>query len=39
VEAESAESARVRAEELAGRLLANPVMEDATVSVSEPVRG
>jgi phosphoribosylformylglycinamidine synthase len=39
VEAESAESARVRAEELADRLLANPVMEDATVSVSEPVLG
>ena len=36
VEAESAESARARAEAMASRLLANPVLEDAHVSVSVP---
>jgi phosphoribosylformylglycinamidine synthase len=39
IEAETAEVATERAGALATRLLANPVMEDAAVSVSAWVRG
>ncbi len=39
LEADSAEAARLRAGALATRLLANPVMEDAEVSVSAPAVG
>jgi phosphoribosylformylglycinamidine synthase len=39
LEADSPEAALSRAEGLAGRLLANPVMEDAEVSVSASVPG
>ena len=36
IEAGSADEAARRAEELASRLLANPVIEDSTVTVGEP---
>jgi phosphoribosylformylglycinamidine synthase subunit PurS len=36
VEARTADEAAQRAEELAGRLLANPVIEDSTVTVIVP---
>jgi phosphoribosylformylglycinamidine synthase len=39
LEADSAETALARAEALATRLLANPVMEDTEVSVSSAVPG
>ncbi len=38
VEAASAEEARRTAEELCRRLLTNPVIEDAVIEVSPPVR-